>query len=50
MRVLTILRTATLALSLLVVTGAGAFAATSSQPQSPYDGPDFVVAPADIHS
>jgi len=47
MRILTILRTATLALSLIAVTGA--FAATSSQAPSPYDGPDFVVAPADIH-
>lgn len=50
MRMLTILRTATLVLSLLAVTGAGAFAAPSSQVPSPYDGPDFVVAPADIHS
>lgn len=49
MRMLTILRTAALALSLLGVTGAGVFAAPS-QPQSPYDSPDFVVAPADIHS
>src|SRR5690242_9067269 len=49
MRILTILRAATLALSLFAVTGAGAFAATSSQAPSPYDGPDFVVAPADIH-
>jgi hypothetical protein len=49
MRILTILRTATIALSLLAVTGAGAFAAVSSQPQSPYDSPNFVVAPADIH-
>lgn len=44
MRVLSILRSATLALSLLAVTAAGAFAA----PQSPYDSPDFVVAPTDI--
>jgi hypothetical protein len=50
MRIFTILRTATLAFSLLAVTGAGAFAATSPQAPSPYDGPDFVVAPADIHS
>ena len=49
MRMLTILRTATLALSLLAVTGAGAFAAPS-QPQCPYDSPDFVVAPANVHS
>jgi hypothetical protein len=45
---LTILRAATFALSLLAVTGA--FAATASQAPSPYDSPDFVVAPADIHS
>lgn len=50
MRILTILRTAILALSLLAVTGAGAFAATSPQAQSPYDSPDFVIALADIHS
>ena len=50
MRILTILRTATLALSLLAVTGAGAFAAPASQPKSPYDGPDFVVAPSNINS
>jgi hypothetical protein len=49
MRMLTILRSATLALSLLAVTGAGAFAATSSQAPSPYDSPDFVLAPTDIH-
>lgn len=47
MRILSILRSATLALSLLAVTGAGAFAATVSQ-ASPYDSPDFVVAPTDI--
>lgn len=49
MRMLSILRAATLALSFLAVTGAGAFAAPASQPQSPYDSPNFVIAPADIH-
>lgn len=49
MRMIAILRTATLVLSLFAVTGAGAFAATASQAPSPYDSPDFVVAPADIH-
>jgi hypothetical protein len=48
MRILSMLRSATLALSLLAVTAAGAFAAPA--PQSPYDSPDFVVAPTDIQS
>ncbi|HEX8828804.1 MAG TPA: hypothetical protein VF778_11875, partial [Xanthobacteraceae bacterium] len=58
MRISSILRTATLALSLVAAMGATgtAFAASRVQQQeatysnsSPYDSPDFVVAPTDIH-
>lgn len=58
MRISSILRTATLALSLVAATGAvgTAFAASRVQQQEAansnsgvYDGRDFVVAPSDIH-
>jgi hypothetical protein len=58
MRTSSLLRVATLALSLVALTGiatTGAFAASRVQPQQatsfgPYDSPDFVVPPTDIHN
>ena len=58
MRISSILRTATVALTLIAATGAvgTAFAASRVQQQEaansysgPYDSPDFVVAPNNIH-
>ncbi|HEV8015472.1 MAG TPA: hypothetical protein VGP48_08045 [Stellaceae bacterium] len=60
MRISSLFRVATVALSLVALTGVattGAFAASRVQQQygastytGPYDSPDFVVAPSDIHS
>ena len=60
MRVFSMLRTATLALSLMATMGvmSAAFAGNANAAQQqqqtantgPYDGPDFVVPPSDIHS
>ena len=59
MRVSSMLRTATLALSLMATMGvmSAAFAGNANAAQQqqtvntgPYDGPDFVVPPSDIHS
>jgi hypothetical protein len=60
MRISSLFRVATLALSLAATTGAvttAAFAESRVQQQyeastytGPYDSPDFVVAPSDIHN
>jgi hypothetical protein len=59
MRTSSLFRVATLALSLVALTGiatTGAFAASRVQQQQqaasfgPYDSPDFVVPPTDIHN
>jgi hypothetical protein len=60
MRISSLLRVATLALSLVAVTGAvttAAFADSRIKQQEaansnsgPYDSPDFVVAPSNIHN